>query len=156
MPRGGARENAGRKAGSATKRTREIADKAAEEGATPLNVMLDNMRFYHERANAALEKLLTGMSPAEVVKDEGQGQIEGDDKPVTIIDAVKLIPGLREKAGNAAKDVAPYMHPRLTPTEDKGRKADDVPLADRLKEYTTRDQIAASGGKVVAIKAGKK
>ena len=41
---GGARKGAGRKAGSATKRTREIADKAAENGITPLEFMLDVMR----------------------------------------------------------------------------------------------------------------
>lgn len=42
--RGGARPNAGRKTGSATKRTREIADKAAAEGITPLEFMLQVMR----------------------------------------------------------------------------------------------------------------
>jgi hypothetical protein len=42
--RGGARKGAGRKAGSATKRTREIADKAAGEGITPLEYMLEVMR----------------------------------------------------------------------------------------------------------------
>lgn len=41
--RGGARKNAGRKAGSATKKTREIADRAAAEGITPLEVMLEAM-----------------------------------------------------------------------------------------------------------------
>lgn len=42
--RGGARKGSGRKAGSATKRTREIADKAAEDGVTPLEFMLAIMR----------------------------------------------------------------------------------------------------------------
>lgn len=41
---GGARKGAGRKAGSATKKTREIADKAASEGITPLEYMLNVMR----------------------------------------------------------------------------------------------------------------
>lgn len=44
--RGGARKGAGRKAGSATKKTREIADKAAAEGITPLEVMLGAMRSF--------------------------------------------------------------------------------------------------------------
>lgn len=44
MPRGGKREGAGRKVGSATRKTREIADKAAEEGITPLEYMLHVMR----------------------------------------------------------------------------------------------------------------
>lgn len=42
--RGGARAGAGRKAGSATTKTREIADKAASEGVTPLEYMLQVMR----------------------------------------------------------------------------------------------------------------
>ena len=42
--RGGARKGAGRKPGSATKRTREIADRAAAEGITPLEYMLALMR----------------------------------------------------------------------------------------------------------------
>jgi hypothetical protein len=42
--RGGSRPGAGRKAGSATKKTREIADKAADEGLTPLEFMLQVMR----------------------------------------------------------------------------------------------------------------
>lgn len=42
--RGGARKGAGRKAGSATQKTREIADRAMADGLTPLEYMLDLMR----------------------------------------------------------------------------------------------------------------
>lgn len=42
--RGGKREGAGRPAGAANKKTREIADKAALDGITPLEVMLQTMR----------------------------------------------------------------------------------------------------------------
>lgn len=44
MARGGARPGAGRKPGSANKRTREIADAAAAEGKTPLEYLLEVMR----------------------------------------------------------------------------------------------------------------
>lgn len=44
MPRGGKREGAGRKLGSASKKSREIADKAAEEGLMPLEYMLQVLR----------------------------------------------------------------------------------------------------------------
>lgn len=44
MPRGGYRPGAGRPAGAATKRTRAVADQAAAEGLTPLDVMLRTMR----------------------------------------------------------------------------------------------------------------
>ncbi len=44
MANGGAREGAGRKLGSSTKKTREIADAAIANGITPLEVMLNAMR----------------------------------------------------------------------------------------------------------------
>lgn len=44
MARGGKREGAGRPAGALTKRTREVAEKAADEGLTPLDYMLDVLR----------------------------------------------------------------------------------------------------------------
>lgn len=44
MPRGGARPGAGRPVGAATKKTRAIADMAAAEGLTPLDVLLKTMR----------------------------------------------------------------------------------------------------------------
>ena len=43
--RGGKRSGAGRKVGSATAKTRQIADKASEDGVTPLEVMLKAMRY---------------------------------------------------------------------------------------------------------------
>ena len=44
MPRGGKRAGAGRKPGSTTKKTKEIADKAIESGLTPLEYLLSEMR----------------------------------------------------------------------------------------------------------------
>ena len=44
MARGGSRAGAGRKAGSANVRTREIADKAAADGITPLEYLLSLLR----------------------------------------------------------------------------------------------------------------
>lgn len=44
MARGGKRDGAGRPTGAANKRTREIADKAADEGITPLEFMLQVLR----------------------------------------------------------------------------------------------------------------
>lgn len=44
MAKGGYREGAGRKAGSANKKTREIADKALQAGVTPLEYMLNVLR----------------------------------------------------------------------------------------------------------------
>lgn len=44
MARGGRREGAGRKPGSLTKRTREVAENVAASGLTPLEYMLNTMR----------------------------------------------------------------------------------------------------------------
>lgn len=52
--RGGARKGAGRKPGSTTKKTREIADRAAQLGITPLEVMLEAMNSL--RNSGELEK----------------------------------------------------------------------------------------------------
>lgn len=46
--RGGKRQGSGRKPGGQNLKSREIADKAAEEGTTPLEVMLEAMRAHHE------------------------------------------------------------------------------------------------------------
>jgi hypothetical protein len=48
MARGGSRSGAGRKKGSTTKRTREIAEQAFSDGITPLEVMLTAMRRHAE------------------------------------------------------------------------------------------------------------
>jgi len=47
---GGARPGSGRKPGSVTRKTREIADRAVETGSTPLEVMLETMRLLREAA----------------------------------------------------------------------------------------------------------
>jgi len=62
--RGGARKGAGRKVGSATKRTREIADRAVEEGVTPLEYMLKVMR---DERNDPRERLSAAVSAAPFV-----------------------------------------------------------------------------------------
>lgn len=95
--RGGARKGAGRKAGSATKRTRAIADKAAASGLTPLDVMLDNMTFAHQRAGQVLATLLEG----------------GAEVPDAFNEFKELL-RFRGMAQEAAKDAAPYLHPRLS------------------------------------------
>lgn len=47
---GGRREGAGRKEGAATKKTREIANRSAAEGITPLEVQIKTMRAIWDEA----------------------------------------------------------------------------------------------------------
>jgi hypothetical protein len=103
--RGGKRVGAGRKTGSATKKTREIADRASAEGITPLEVMLDNMRFAHLEAHNVLGKLLEDC---------------GDSLP-DAFDSYKELLRFRGMAQEAAKDAAPYLHPRLASIEHSGK-----------------------------------
>ncbi len=73
MPRGGKREGAGRKLGSLTQRTRDIAEKAAAAGEVPLDYMLRVMRDEQapadrrdEMAKAAASYVHPRLSSAEV------------------------------------------------------------------------------------------
>lgn len=84
---GGARMGAGRKAGSATQRTREFAERASSAGITPIEVMLTLMREQWE------------------VYQKDRAPLAG---------SVAL---------DAAKSVAAYVHPRLTPTDSPIRLA---------------------------------
>jgi len=52
MPRGGARPGSGRKKNSPNKRTKAIAEKAAEQGITPLEVMVQAMREVYDKDGA--------------------------------------------------------------------------------------------------------
>ena len=61
--RGGARKNAGRKAGAATTKTREIADKAMAEGISPLEYMLQVMR------NSGDERMLFDFNCLESLRE---------------------------------------------------------------------------------------
>jgi hypothetical protein len=48
VPRGGNRSGAGRKPGSRTEKTHKVAKRAAQEGTTPLELMLRVMREYDD------------------------------------------------------------------------------------------------------------
>lgn len=91
----------GRKQGSGDRRTSRIAVEAALKGITPIEVMLDNMRFAHESALDLVSKL--------------QRLVDG--KPVTgeqndPIDLYREMLRLRSMAQSAAEGAAPYIHPK--------------------------------------------
>ena len=97
--RGGRRTGAGRKLGSANKRTREIADQAMASGKSPLELMLSVMR-----------------SPKPK-------QASGE-KTVLYLQRVQI---WRQQCFDAAKAAAPYCHPRLQAIEHAGPEGDGVP-----------------------------
>lgn len=58
MPRGGKREGAGRKAGVHNKASIERQEQVAGTGVTPLDVMLQRMRYHDRKADQALSENL--------------------------------------------------------------------------------------------------
>ena len=147
MASGGRRIGAGRKAGAATTRTRAIADKAAETGILPLDVMLDNMRHFHKvalEAEAVLERL--------TAEDFTGVKLEPADQFKVLLAEVKKAAGLRQMAQACARDAAAYMHPRLTAVAPQRTDDDFVPLVERLKYYAREAQSKASAEKVVELK----
>ncbi len=91
------RKTGGRQKGGSNLRTREIADKAAREGVTPLEYMLSVMR--------------APIMP-ELKQAVESGQI--DEK------LINTLTGWHKMRFEAAKDSAPYMHPRLQTTTIQG------------------------------------
>lgn len=92
--------------GQRTKALRAIADEAIAAGITPIEVMLDNMRFYHEKADVLLTAIVAG------VKGEGKKKVP----PMELLEMMKEIGSFREKAQGCAVDAAPYCHPKLSAT----------------------------------------
>lgn len=117
MARGGKREGAGRPAGALTKRTREVAERAMATGKSPLEIMLENMHHFQQVALDA-EATLDGLTAEEFA-----GQIAKDATPEDqfkyLLATVKKTAGLRQMAQDAARDAAPYVHPRLSAIDAK-------------------------------------
>ena len=112
--KGGARPGAGRKEGSLTKRTREIAEVAAAQGITPLEVMMSTMMaLYKEAGNCGRDQ-----------HDHGDKANEHDDGHAAMIteNRIKLL----NMAATIARHAAPYVHPRLSAIEHTGK--DGAPL----------------------------
>jgi len=149
MPRGGYRPGSGRKPSGLTTKTREIAERAIGEGETPLEVMLNNMRFYHRKAGELLAKLIVeGARPLEVAEGEEVGEPHAN-----VIEAISKVLELRKRAGEEAARAAPYVHPRMGYVAGDDNPADEeIPLAERLAYYQRRDDLKAAGGKVVELK----
>lgn len=110
MPRGGYRQGAGRKEGAANRKTREIANAAAETGQTPLEYMLDVMR---SPLPPELAELIQQMKAENRLDAEVIGRLVS----------------WHNMRFEAAKGAAPYVHPRLQTTTVKGEGKDgSIPI----------------------------
>ena len=101
--KGGKRPGAGRKTGSLTKRTRQIAEAVATQGITPLEVMMKVMHQLYEEAGNVQE----GELGDKALADEAR---------------IKLL----NMAATVGRHAAPYVHPRLSAIEHTGK--DGAPL----------------------------
>ena len=109
--KGGARPGAGRKEGSLTKRTREIAEVAAAQGITPLEVMMNTMMALYKEAENCTKH------------DDHAHEGVCHDHDIMITESrIKLL----NMAATIARHAAPYVHPRLSAIEHTGK--DGAPL----------------------------
>ena len=109
--KGGARPGAGRKEGSLTKRTREIAEVATAQGITPLEVMMSTMMALYKEAENYNKH------------DDHAHEGVGHDHNIMITESrIKLL----NMAATIARHAAPYVHPRLSAIEHTGK--DGAPL----------------------------
>ena len=105
---GGKRPGAGRRKGGKNKlpsplraKTKKIVADALD-GLTPLEVMLDNMRFAHEAAAAILRRLLA----------------DGAAPPDGFTELAQLLK-FRDIAQNSARDAARYVHAPIAAIDQK-------------------------------------
>ena len=110
---GGARKGSGRKVGSATTRTRAIADKLMEsDEQSPLEYLLEVMRSTPAKIKAAYEK----------------GDLDVTEYTVALQD-------LTRRRDKAAADAASYCHPRLSSIDASvGLKGHDLFVALMAEE----------------------
>jgi len=110
--RGGPGRGGGRKKGGQNKRTialREVADKALQTGQSPLDVMMDNLLFWHRAAKSLGEQL-------EQLMLEG---ISEEDRE-KVMKLLKNFLAARENSQRCAVEAAPYVHPKLSSIAFKG------------------------------------
>lgn len=91
MTRGGKRTGAGRPKGAATRKTKEIADRASAEGVTPLEVMLKAMREHYDKreydAAAAIAKDAAPYMHAKLASVQHTGRGGGPIQTVDLTNA---------------------------------------------------------------------
>lgn len=90
--------------GEKTKLLREIAAKALAAGITPAEVMLENMRFFHEKADVLQTAVITKIGKKKLDSEEA----------MELLTEFKELGENRMKAQSCAVDAAPYFHSRLS------------------------------------------
>src|SRR5258705_2588808 len=114
------RKTGGRKRGTPNKATvarQAQAASAAGAGVMPLEVMLSNMRFAHEQAERLMEDLNEGSATTQLSE----------------------VMKWRQIAQEAAKDAAPYVHPKLSSVEHGGNDKKPVQMRMTIQFVRAKD-----------------
>lgn len=98
----------------------EIIQQALAEGVTPLDIMMDNARFYH----AKYERLLREATEA---------------CPEEMLPILKTMVDARTAAQGCARDAAPYIHAKLSNIEQRTK------ITKTADELTDEELIAIAG-----------
>lgn len=120
----------GRPKGAVSKKTlmlREVATKALEAGVTPLEVMLENMRYFHGQAQELLQKIIVNVDTDKLEEDDRQALLE----------SMKSLGSFRKHAQECAVDAAPYLHAKLSNVTVQGDKDNPLFLVEQDAAYKT-------------------
>lgn len=108
--------------------TQEALKRAAANGILPIEVMLENMRWWHKEAvkvNKQMRELLEVASTT----------IEPDAASVAkLTDTVKLLDRFRDNAQSCAVDAAPYIHHKLGSMVVKGDADNPLIVQHKIEE----------------------
>lgn len=106
-------------------RTRAIAEQCAEDGVTPLEVMLMNMRWAHDESVEVLSRFFDFM---EFTKDtidlSDKEKVKEARAEAEMLKRTFL--RFRELSQKFAVDAAPYVHPRLAAIEFKPKDKESI------------------------------
>lgn len=111
-----AKRKAGRPLGSATRVTREMADRLSSDGGlVPLEAMVGNMRYFANEAVglAQLVKQFADELRKEKLTKKQKTALQRALDLKKLFSMLAAVEGATMRAQECARDAAPYMHPRL-------------------------------------------
>lgn len=111
---GGARPGAGRPVASHNALGRVRAYEIGKSGKSPLDLMLDNMYFWHDHAKNVGQTLEVMLEEAKALPPEERNESLEKMKPL-----LQSFLAARENSQKCAVDAAPYVHPRLASIQFK-------------------------------------
>src|SRR5271165_2752159 len=111
------KKTGGRRKGTPNRASSERQAIVAESGVTPLDVILENMRWADQEAAKIMAKLLSPDAPTDSIE---------------VLQTVKTLLRLRELACEWAHMAAPYVHPRLAAVAHRHVNADGTPIAPKV------------------------